>query len=132
MNVFDVEVGPKFFDTLGVPLLLGRTISPRDTPASPLVTVVNETLAKRYFAGQNPIGRRLSLGSPFAAPGVEIIGVVGDSKYYSASEKPEPMAFFSAWQPGRLGSLLRRTTDYEPLTIRMELRPKYTDDPRGR
>jgi hypothetical protein len=62
--------------------------------------VVNETFVQEYLPNQNPIGRRMSIGSPFKAPGAEIIGVVADSKYYNLREKPKPMAFFSLWQAG--------------------------------
>ncbi len=89
MDLHRVEVGPRFFETLGIPLLLGRTIGPRDTPASPAVAVVNESFVEKFFPKQNPIGRRISLGSPFHAPGFEIVGVVADSKYYDLREKPQ-------------------------------------------
>ncbi len=98
MIVFGLPVGPRFFETLGVPLLLGRPIGLQDIPASPLVAVVNQTFVQEYLPNQNPIGRRMRLGRPFKAPGAEIIGVVADSKYYNLREKPKPMAFFSLWQ----------------------------------
>ncbi|MGA8593972.1 MAG: ABC transporter permease [Bryobacteraceae bacterium] len=99
MKLYDVEVGPKFFETLQIPLLLGRVIGPRDTPASPLVAVISEALARQYFPNQNPIGRHIYLGAPFKPPGAEIVGVVADSKYYDATEKPKPMAYFAVGQP---------------------------------
>jgi predicted permease len=96
------------------PLVLGRPIGPRDTPAAPTVAVVNETFIREFLPKQNPIGRHFSLGSPFNPPGAEIIGVAADSKYYALSEKPKPMAFFSAWQSGGreayVGELLIRTS----------------------
>jgi predicted permease len=98
MNVYSVEVGPGFFETLGIPLLLGRSISPRDTPTSPPVAVVSQSFIQEYLPGQNPIGRRVQHGAPFREPGVEIVGVVGDSKYYDVRQRPKPMAYFSAWQ----------------------------------
>jgi len=114
MDVFGVEVGPQFFETLGTPILLGRSIGPRDTPASPAVAVVSESFVRAFFPGQNPIGRHFCLGSPFKPPGVEIIGIAADSKYYKMSEKPKPMAYFSAWQSGGretyVGQLLIRTS----------------------
>ena len=95
-------------------LLLGRPIGPRDTPASPAVAVVSESFVRNFFPSQNPIGRHFCLGSPFKAPGFEIIGVAADSKYYKMSEKPTPMAYFSAWQSGGreayVGQLLIRTS----------------------
>jgi predicted permease len=114
MNLYRVEVGPRFFETLGIPVLLGRTIGPRDTPASPGVAVVNESFIATYLPNQNPIGRRIALGSPFRAPGMEIVGVVGDSKYYDLREKAPPMAFLAAWQlqgdDAYAGDLLLRTS----------------------
>jgi predicted permease len=113
MTVHGVEVAPRFFETLGIPVLLGRAIGPRDTPASPPVAVVNQTFVNAYLPNQNPIGRHFSLGSPFKAPGMEIVGIVGDSKYYDLREKPKPMAFLPTWQlqgaSAYSGDLLIRT-----------------------
>ncbi len=115
-SVYSVEVGPRFFETLGTPILLGKPIGPRDTPASTMVAVVNETFVHEFFPNQSPIGRHFSLGAVFQPPGAEIIGVAADSKYYKLSEKPEPMAYFSAWQSGAggteayVGELLIRTS----------------------
>jgi predicted permease len=113
MNLYGVEVGPRFFETMGIPLLLGRSMGPRDTPASTPVAVVSQSFVSTYLPNQNPIGRHISLGSPFKAPGMEIVGVVGDSKYYDLRENPKPMAFFSLWQLQGIpyaGELLVRTT----------------------
>jgi predicted permease len=114
MTVYHLGVGPRFFETLGTPLMLGRPIEPRDTPASPPVAVVNETFIREFLPKQNPIGRHFSLGAPFNPPGAEIIGVAADSKYYDLSKKPKPMAYFSAWQGYRreayVGELLIRTS----------------------
>ena len=114
MDLYRVEVGPRFFEILRIPVLLGRTIGQRDTQASPLVAVVNETFVKRYLPNQSPLGRRISLGSPFHAPGMEIVGVVADSKYYDLRDQAKPMAFLAAWQlqgdSAYVGDLLLRTT----------------------
>ncbi len=98
MDVYDVPVGPGFLETLNVPLILGRTISLRDTPASPAVAVVNQSFVNLYLPNQNAIGRHMALGSPFKAPGAEIVGVVADSRFYDLREKAPPMVFFSLWQ----------------------------------
>jgi predicted permease len=125
MDVYGVEVGPQFFETLGTPLLVGRSISARDTPGSTMVAVVSESFVRKFMPNQNPIGRHFSLGAPFKPPGVEIIGVAADSKYYQMSEKPKPMAYFSAWQSGGrnayVGELLVRTS-HDPLGAAAEVR----------
>ena len=123
MNLFSVEVGPQFFETMGIPLLLGRDIGPRDTPASPIVAVVSQSFVREFLPDQNPIGHRFSRGRPFKAPGVEIIGVAGDSKYYKLSEKAKPMAFFSAWESeeGGVRELIIRTSG-DPTSVTAEVR----------
>ncbi len=101
LRVYTVEVGPHFFETLKTSILLGRGIGTRDTAAAPSAIVVNETFVNRYLHGRNPIGVKLSLGNPYSAPGSEIVGVARDSKYYDLREDPQPMAFYSLWQPRR-------------------------------
>ncbi|HEX6546482.1 MAG TPA: ABC transporter permease, partial [Bryobacteraceae bacterium] len=130
MTVFDVEVAPRFFETMGTPILLGRAMGPRDTTAASPVAVVNETFVRQYLPNQNPIGRHLDLDGHFKAPGFEIIGVVADSKYYAANEKPEPMAFLSVLQLGGpnpyAGQLLIRTP-HDPSGITAEVRQAVRD-----
>jgi len=111
-NLYAVEVSPQFFETMGIPLLLGRGIGPRDTAASPRVAVVNESFVREFLPNQNPLGRRFSGGRPFQSPGVEIVGVARDSNYYAMNEKPKPMAFLSAWQSRKAGAweLIIRTS----------------------
>lgn len=125
LNLYRVEVGPRFFETLGIPVLLGRTIEARDTPGSPATAVVNKSFVAAYLPNQNPIGRRISLGAPFRAPGIEIVGVVADSKYYDLRDKPKRMAFLAAWQlqgdDAYAGDLLLRTSG-EPSGIVPEVR----------
>ena len=80
-SVYRNTVSPGYFDTLGIPVLLGRDFSRRDTETGAAVAVVNDTLARFYFRGRNPLGRRIRLpdyprGAPF-----EVIGVVGDTRY---------------------------------------------------
>jgi predicted permease len=79
-------VGPGFFETLHLPLVLGRGISEGDTEASPKVAVVNETFARNYLGDGNPIGRQFSFGGPKASP-IEIVGVVRDAKFFDLREE---------------------------------------------
>jgi len=90
----DILTGPKYAETLGIPLLRGREIDQRDNVSSRPVAVVNETFANRYFKDQNPIGRTFSFDEDDAKPQwIEIIGVVGDIKGEDAREKPEPTVY---------------------------------------
>jgi predicted permease len=74
-------VGPMFFETLGIPLVLGRTVSEGDTAGAPKVGVVNEQFVRRFLGGGNPIGRRFGFGDKSSSGDIEIVGVVGDAKY---------------------------------------------------
>jgi putative ABC transport system permease protein len=81
-------VSADYFKTLGIPLLAGRALTPRDRSDRPPVTVISESAARRFWPGENPLGKRVWFGGttgPFAdaAHAVEIVGVVGDVKYES-------------------------------------------------
>ena len=91
-------VGPDFFATAGIPLLIGREFSPRDRPGAPLVAIVNEAFVRKYFPGQNPLGRRFGDEGPNSAGKYEIVGVVKDSSSQSLRWAPHPADFHSFWQ----------------------------------
>ena len=79
-------VSADYFRTLGIPVLAGRVLSPRDRPDRPPVTVISESAARRFWPDENPLGKRVWFGGttgPFAGPAhaVEIVGIVGDVKY---------------------------------------------------
>ncbi len=59
------RIGPDFFSTMGIPIILGRPINRTDIASSPMVAVVDETFVQRFSPGQNPIGRHFSRGSKF-------------------------------------------------------------------
>jgi predicted permease len=89
MQVYWDAVGPGFFDTMGIRLLLGRPIDRRDTEKSPKVAVVNEALARHFFGDINPIGRRFSLDEKLdPARMYEIVGVVDNAKYDKLRSDP--------------------------------------------
>jgi predicted permease len=91
-----VSVG--YFETLGVPLLRGRTIQSEDKADSVKSAVVNKTFADRYFRNGDAIGHTFTIADP-AAPGVwHIVGIVRDSKHRSPAEKPQPFAFLAVTQ----------------------------------
>jgi len=74
------RVSPNFLDSIGVPIVLGRIITDRDTSASPLVAVVNQTFARKFYPGQNPIGQHFGIGYPLPEGNFEIVGVFRDFK----------------------------------------------------
>jgi predicted permease len=92
--VEDVLAGPKYAETLGIPLLRGRDLSIRDTVSAPRVALVNEAFTNRYFKDQNPVGRNFTFDDETDnGKMLEIIGVVGDVKTEDAREKQEPAVY---------------------------------------
>jgi predicted permease len=87
-----LTVGPSYFETLQIPILLGRPIDRRDVNGAPLVAVVNEVLAAQYFPGQNPIGRTFRLGASEAGE-LTIVGVARNVRYSSLKQATPTMAF---------------------------------------
>ncbi len=125
MNVGDVYVGPRFAETLGVPLLMGREIGFQDTVNSTKVAVVNQTFARRYFGNQNPIGRRLTFDEDSDKDDFEIVGVIGDSKYDSAKEKAERTVFRPIMQVQNqqiFANVFELRTLGDPLALSAEVR----------
>ena len=73
-------VTANYFETLSVPLLQGRFLTPADKEQTPAVVVINATMAKTYFPGENPLGKRMQVGATPESdvPWMEVVGVVGD------------------------------------------------------
>jgi predicted permease len=107
-------VGPRYFDTLGIPLLGGRDFGDGDTASSPPVAIINETLAARDFTGEDPVGRRISLQGP-DGPWIEIVGIAADAKYANIGEAPTPVVYTLIVQNHETGvTLLVRAATSEP------------------
>jgi predicted permease len=87
-------VGPGYFAAMGLPILAGRGFGPQDTAASPRVAVINETMARRFFSGGSPVGKRFGMSGPEHSNDIEVVGVVRDAKYYALDEAPEAFAYY--------------------------------------
>jgi putative ABC transport system permease protein len=97
-------VSSDYFRTLGIPILGGRGIAPTDRAGAPPVAVVNESGARRFWPGENPIGKRVWFGTttgPFSDPAraVEIVGVAGDVKYEGVDQpdRPDRADFYTSY-----------------------------------
>jgi predicted permease len=89
------EVGPDYFATLGIPIVAGRAFTAKDVgPAK--YAVINESFAREYFRGRNPIGQRFGLVDDMepVSPDIEVIGVIPDRKYRDLRETPPAQAYF--------------------------------------
>lgn len=82
-------VSPDFFGALSIPLLEGRLLDAMDGPGAPETIVVNEAFRRRFFAGEDPVGRRIRVGSANGA-WLEIVGVVGNVRHDGLDREPEP------------------------------------------
>jgi predicted permease len=103
MHSFFNSVGPGFFKTLGIPLLIGRDFALADTMGTPKVAIVNEAFAKKFNLGANPVGKRMAQGS--GALDIEIVGLAKNAKY-SEVKAEVPALFFTPYrQTERMGSL---------------------------
>jgi predicted permease len=89
------SVAPRFLETMGVPLRAGRDFTWADRENTPSVAVVNDAFSRRYFEGENPIGRTVQIGCGPDAEGyeTEIVGVAGDAKYTNL-RGPAPATLF--------------------------------------
>jgi len=84
-------VTPDFFRTMGIPLVAGRDFTERDTAGAPGAAIVNETMARRYWPGEDPVGKQIKLGGPQpGTPWSTIVGVVKDIPHGAVDSLPEP------------------------------------------
>ena len=112
-------VGSGFFRAVGVPLLAGREFTDADALGRPKVAVVNETFAKKFGLGPNPVGRRMATGGADSLPlDIEIVGLVRDMKYSNVKQETPAVFFVPHRQQGQLGNLnFYVRTDGDPRSI---------------
>jgi len=86
-------VRENFLETMGIPLLQGRTLRPQDDERAPRVAVVNQAFAKQFFPNQNSIGKRFGFEAG-SANQIEIVGLSADAKYRSLRDEIKPTTYF--------------------------------------
>ena len=91
-QIFRDPVLPNYFQTLRMPIVRGRGFTEADSEKSPLVAIVNQTMAKKFWPNEDAIGQRISTESA-TGPFLEIVGVVQDAKYRGPNETPRPFFF---------------------------------------
>lgn len=114
-------VSPEFFETMRIRLISGRIFQQTDIKGAPHVAIINEALMKRYFPGQDPIGKTIQF-SPKAESQVRIAGVVADTRDVQLRAAPRPQIYLSLIQneSQSLNLFIRTSTD--PLALATELR----------
>ena len=119
-------VGPRYFETMGIPVMAGREFNPQDSEGAPRVVIINETMARRFWAGQSPVGRRLRFpqrGNSFS-PYHEIVGVVKDIKYGTLGEEPRSFFYLASPQNYSRQAVLHVRSAGEPNLLRSALRER--------
>ena len=96
-SLFDM-VGPQYFSTVGIPLLLGREIAQQDNASSPHVCVINEAFAKLFFAGRNPIGRHITEKFGGKNNVMEVVGVAKNARDHALRDDVPPRFYIPGSQ----------------------------------
>jgi len=92
------DVSPNYFSVMGIPLVRGRFFTDQDKSGSPLVLIINETLADKVFPGQDAVGHRFVFIFDSHPTAAEIVGVVGDEKLGSLDQRTTPVLYSSSFQ----------------------------------
>jgi predicted permease len=102
----------EYFATMGIPVLRGRTFTAQDGPNAPPVCVINETMARQMFPGENPVGKRIKFGTT-DGPWVTIVGLIGDVRHSALEARPQPEVYvnYLTNPPSNPFIVLRTTTD---------------------
>jgi len=119
-------IGPRYFETLGIPLLAGRDFAPR-SPAQPRVAIVNQAMARIFFPGQNPIGKHVTRDAMTLPESYEIIGVAADAKTIELRDAPYPIIYFDMFQTARLQDQFEFRTAADPQSLAPTVRRILAD-----
>ncbi|HEY0006259.1 MAG TPA: ABC transporter permease, partial [Pyrinomonadaceae bacterium] len=112
--------GPGYFETIGIPLVKGRTFNEQDNLNSPHVAVINQLMAQTFWPNQDPIGKQVQL--PEEELTVSVIGVVGDAKQFELAEPQRPQLYVSYSQSPTIFATLVVRTNVEPMSLSNSVR----------
>ncbi len=111
------SVSPEYFHTMRIPVVKGREYSDRDTADAPGVALINETFARRFFSGEDPLGKRIRQRGE-ENDWITIVGVVGDVRHVGLASEPRPEMYYSYLQaPFPFMNVVVRTASADPATI---------------
>ncbi len=116
-----VIVSDDYFETMGIAIVAGRSLARQDRNATQRVVVVNETFAKRFWEGQDPIGKRLDHGAGWAT----VVGVAKDSLYSDLGEAPTSVVYSALPQRYATGLTLHLRTTNDPKLLIERLRKEF-------
>ena len=119
------QIGPRYFETMAIPVLAGREFTQRDDTTALGVAMINETFARRYWQEIDPIGKQIRL--PDRGNTLEVIGVVRDSKYRTLGEAPNPILYISWFQHYEPSMILHVRTNGDPNQWREAVKSSFLD-----
>jgi putative ABC transport system permease protein len=115
-----------YFETMGIPIKRGRNFNQDDSATAPPVAVINETMARRLFPGQDPVGQHVRTGPNATGPWTTIVGVIGDIRHGGLEEVPQPELYISYLQGPPVNPFIVLRTSGDPAllteTVRAEAR----------
>jgi predicted permease len=111
------QIAPDYFRVMKIPLLEGREFGPSDAAGGPLMAIINETAARRFWPGQSALGRRVIVGRPPDDRVRAVVGVVKDSKYRRLTEEVRPAVFIPFLQDYQANMTLHVRTAGEPAAL---------------
>jgi putative ABC transport system permease protein len=114
------NVGVQYFETLRVPLVRGRVFTEQDNDKAPLVAVVNEYMAQKYWPKQDVLGKRFSMEGP-AGPFIEVVGVSKQGKYTGPAEDPTPFFYLPMEQNNELTATIQLRTSGAPEALSQDM-----------
>ena len=108
---------PDYFRAMGIPLMKGRLFGEQDGDKTGDVTLINSTMARRYWPDEEPLGKRITLGDPQKGPWLTIVGIVGDIHQMALESEPYPQMYVPFAQAQRRAMSLVVRTSVDPLTM---------------
>lgn len=94
-------ISPGYFDTMSIPLLKGRPLTDQDTETTPNAVVISETMARRFWPGEDPVGKRIAAGrAQTPEDWIHVVGVVKDVRQFELNAEPRPQMYLSYRQAG--------------------------------
>ena len=116
------HVSPGYFNTLGVPVLRGRTFTPDDRIGTPKVVVINEAAARKFWPNEDPIGHHIAVGQGGFHDRAEVIGIVKDIRFGTVEELTQPDVFMSYLQAPRTSAIVYLQTSVAATTVLPQVR----------
>jgi predicted permease len=104
-SAYMADVGPQFFSVMKIPMLAGRAFSAQDVHGSQQKSVINQALARKFFPGQDPIGKHFRLGGSTSDKWIEVVGICADTRYNDLKSDPPPIHFDLYHQLPQIGGV---------------------------